>query len=73
MGVMTSVSISDIKALSGYNSVRVALADALLLPLSVLLPAPPHTTQSCDTLLEMLHRCMRSLEVKMIRLTWCQS
>ena len=39
--------------MSGYNSVRVALADALLLPLSVLIRAPPHTAWSCDTLLEM--------------------
>ena len=44
---------SDIKAVSGFNSVRLTLADALLLPLSVLLPAPPHTAWSCDTLLEM--------------------
>ena len=32
---------------------RVALADALVLLLSVLLPAPPLTAKSCDTLLEM--------------------
>ena len=40
-GVRTSVAISlRYKGISGYNSVIVALADALLLHLSVLLPVP---------------------------------
>ena len=44
MDVMAFVSIkSDIKAVAGYNSVRLNLADTLLLPLSFLLPPPPHT------------------------------
>ena len=41
--ISSNLTKSDIKAVSGYNSVRVALADALLLPLSVLLPVLPHT------------------------------
>ena len=36
--ICINLTKSDIKAVSGYNSVRLTLADALLLPLSVLLP-----------------------------------
>ena len=36
--ISINLTKSDIKAVSGYNSVRVTLADAMLLPLSVLLP-----------------------------------
>ena len=46
--ICINLTKSDIKAVSGYNSVRLTLADALLLPLSFLLPAPPHTAWSCD-------------------------
>ena len=44
----SNLTKSDIKAVSGYNSVRVALADELLLPLSFLLLAPQHRAWSCD-------------------------
>ena len=46
--ICINLTKSDIKAVSGYNSVRVTLADALMLPLSFLLPAPPYTAWSCD-------------------------
>ena len=46
--ICINLTKSDIKAVSGYNSVRLTLADALLLPLSFLLPAPPYTAWSCD-------------------------
>ena len=39
--ICINLTKSDIKAVSGFNSVRLTLADALLLPLSFLLPAPP--------------------------------
>ena len=46
--ICINLTNSDIKAVSGYNSVRLTLADALLLPLSFFLPPPPHTAWSCD-------------------------
>ena len=39
--ICINLTKSDIKTVSGYNSVRLTLADALLLPLSFLLPPPP--------------------------------
>ena len=44
--ICINLTKSVIKAVSGFNSVRLTLADALLLPLSFLLPAPPHTAWS---------------------------
>ena len=41
--IFINLTKSNIRAVSGYNSVRVTLADALLLPLSFFLPSPPHT------------------------------